>query len=100
LNDRAPFLVVGMDLGVEGLRRAADRLRAELAEPLLDLFGIQRRDEIMRELCDKIRRHIGWPKKSPPHLGVVARHGLTHARYLGKERRARGGGHRERADST
>ena len=49
-----------MDLGVECLRRTADRRRAELGQPLLDRVGVQRRDEIMREFLDQLAVLLEW----------------------------------------
>jgi len=85
LDDRAPFRVIGANLGIELLRRTADRQRAELGEPLLHGVGVQGGDEIMREFLDQFARHAGRPEQAPPHFGVVAGQRLGHARHIGQK---------------
>ena len=63
--------------------------------PLDDLRT--RIDEIARYPGHDIGRHAGRSEHAPPHLGVVAGNGLAHAGHVRHERRALGGGDRERS---
>src|SRR5439155_24599157 len=76
LDDRAPFPVIGTNLGIEVLWRAADRRRAKLRQSLLDGLSVQGCDEVLREFLTEVARPSGPPEQTPPHLAVVPRHGL------------------------
>ena len=63
LDNRPPFLVVGTDPGIELLRRAADRLGAELGQAFLHGIRIQAATNL-REPCTLRASHR--PKQAPP----------------------------------